>query len=54
MTWINHDMSVPPNTFGRETCGVVFGSKIVAFAGSVNHMRYDEVTDNLYWFDTGG
>lgn len=53
VVWTNHQLQVPEHTFGRETCNVVFGSKIVAFGGSVAHMRADEVTDNVYWFDTG-
>ncbi|EGD74064.1 hypothetical protein PTSG_05756 [Salpingoeca rosetta] len=43
---------MPENMFGRETAAVVVDKKILAIGGSINHMRNDEVTNALYWFDT--
>jgi hypothetical protein len=51
---LTRDLRVSPGTFGRETCSVAWGRKILSFGGSTNHMRRDETTNSLYWFDTGG
>eukprot|EP00045_Choanoeca_perplexa_P010989 m.114251 g.114251 ORF g.114251 m.114251 type:complete len:528 (-) comp15471_c0_seq2:227-1810(-) len=50
-TW--HSLgTTPPSVWGRETCSVVFGDKIVSFGGSTNSMQADEVTNAVACFDT--
>eukprot|EP00730_Choanoeca_flexa_P001155 TRINITY_DN10506_c0_g1_i1.p1 TRINITY_DN10506_c0_g1~~TRINITY_DN10506_c0_g1_i1.p1 ORF type:complete len:558 (+),score=125.40 TRINITY_DN10506_c0_g1_i1:70-1743(+) len=43
--------STPDDGWGRETCSVVYGEKIVTFGGSTNSMQADEVTNAVAWFD---
>eukprot|EP00051_Salpingoeca_urceolata_P007252 m.95968 g.95968 ORF g.95968 m.95968 type:complete len:514 (+) comp15175_c0_seq1:3341-4882(+) len=53
VTWVPlPEIHVPATAAGRETCGVLFGRKIVMFGGSTEHMNADEVTNAVWWFDT--
>lgn len=53
IVWHNCDIQVPGVMFGRETASVVIGNKVVGLGGSTRDMYMDEVSNALFWFDTG-